>query len=143
MRWLEGGGGKSHHVPAIVVESLGLERLFFTLEGFEFLCDVGVNEIGNVLAVHDLRDNVVLPLVVREDIILCTRKLVSWEGCEGHANALLRLMLYTPAPPSSSSISFSSLRRSGSFLSYFLRNLTASGINGSRTTSSRGFGWAT
>lgn len=76
----KGRGGHSHHVPTIVVESLGLERLFFTLESFEFLCDVRVNEIGNVLPVHDLWDNVVLPLVVRENVIPCTRKLVSWEG---------------------------------------------------------------
>ena len=61
----------THHVPAIVIESLGLQCLFFALEGFELLCDIGVDKIGDVLAVHDLWDDVVLPLVVREDVILC------------------------------------------------------------------------
>ena len=67
----------THHVPSIIIESLGFERLFFAFEGFELVCDVGVNEIGNVLAIHDFWNDVILPLVVREDVILCPRQIWS------------------------------------------------------------------
>jgi hypothetical protein len=83
-----GGREISHSVSTIVVESLGLERLFFALECFEFLCDVGVDEVGDVLAVHDLWDDVVLPLVVREDVILCTT--ADWSAGESTEDTLKR-----------------------------------------------------
>lgn len=58
------------HVLIRLVKALGLELVFFPLEGQKFLLDLGVDEIGNVLAVPDLGDSVVLPLVVHKQVFL-------------------------------------------------------------------------
>jgi hypothetical protein len=57
-------------IVVIVVESSSLEPLLLGLELFETGDDVGVDEVGDVLAVLDFGDNVVLPLVVLEQIVL-------------------------------------------------------------------------
>lgn len=56
----------TYDVRVTVVESLRLEFLFFPLEGVEFLGNIGVDEVCDVLAIHDLRDNIHFPFRVRK-----------------------------------------------------------------------------
>ena len=67
----------AYHLGLAVVEALGLEFLLFPLERVEFLEDIRVDEIGDVLAVHDLGHDVVFPLVVLEKVILCDQWSIS------------------------------------------------------------------
>jgi len=48
---------------------LELQLLFFPLQRFQLLSDIGINEVCDVLAVHDLGNNVLLPLWVAEEIV--------------------------------------------------------------------------
>jgi len=60
-----------YHVWIAVIETFSLESLFFALQSFEFLSDIGIDEVCNILAVHDFWDNVHLPLRVGENVVLC------------------------------------------------------------------------
>lgn len=53
-----------------VVEAGSLEPLLLGLERVELGDNVGVDEVGDVLAVLDLGDDIVLPLVVLEEVVL-------------------------------------------------------------------------
>ena len=65
------GGAAAYNVFLAVVEPFCLESFFLSLSGFEFFCNVGIDEVCNVLAIHDLRDSVILPLIVCQQVILC------------------------------------------------------------------------
>lgn len=60
----------AHHLFA-VIEPFCLKAFFFTFESVELLQNVGVNEVGNVLTIHDLGYDVHLPFRIREEVILC------------------------------------------------------------------------
>lgn len=62
---------RTHHVGLAFVEALRLELLLLALERVELLEDVGVDKVGDVLAVHDLGHDVVLPFLVLEHVVLC------------------------------------------------------------------------
>jgi len=67
-----------------VVEARRLETLLLGLELVELGDDVRVDEVGDVLAVLDLGDRVVLPVVVLEQVVLCARGGSPTESATAH-----------------------------------------------------------
>lgn len=54
----------THHLLLTIVEALRLQLLLLPLESLQFLLDVGVDEVCDVLALPDFGDDIELPFVV-------------------------------------------------------------------------------
>lgn len=54
----------------VVVEPVRSELLLLRFEGIEFREDVRVDKVRDILPVQDLRDDIMLPLVLREQVVL-------------------------------------------------------------------------
>ncbi|PPQ80217.1 hypothetical protein CVT25_003570 [Psilocybe cyanescens] len=71
-----GGAEGTYNVGVAVIEAFGLELLLLALEGLELLGDVGIDEVGDVLAFPDFGHNVHLPFWVGEQVVLCEHQAV-------------------------------------------------------------------
>ena len=61
---------QTYHFLLAIVEPFSNKSLLLALQSLQFLLDIGVNEVGNVFAIHNLRYNVELPLRVLQDVVL-------------------------------------------------------------------------
>jgi hypothetical protein len=63
-----------YNVLIALVESISFEFLLFSLKSLELLSNIRINEVGNILAIHDLRHDVNLPFWVRKQVVFYTLK---------------------------------------------------------------------
>jgi hypothetical protein len=55
-------GIETYHLLVVVIEPFRNELLLFAFQGLQFLLDVRINEVSDILAIHDLGDYIELPL---------------------------------------------------------------------------------
>jgi len=64
------GHKRAYHIGFAVVEPFRLELLLLALQRLEFLSNIGVDKVGNILALPNFGNDVFLPFRICENVIL-------------------------------------------------------------------------
>jgi len=61
----------THNVFFAVIEPISLESLLFSFERLEFLSNIRIDKVSDILSIHDFWDNIRFPFGISQEVVLC------------------------------------------------------------------------